>query len=160
MGSKLRRRALIPEDEMVQAVLAEPKVVHGQFGRQVETKVRVTGGEYRGNEFKDWFSFAIDKDDNEEYIPYGGPLYQALAMVRPDIDEILDDDDLTEKKYQTFIKDAVKKLDGFAITGRVGIKVPKNNPDKKRNMLQPGTFGPILDPEENFADIEMEKAPS
>ena len=157
MGSKLRRRELIPEDEMIQAILVEPKVVHGQFGRQVEKKVRVTEGQYRGNEFKDWFSFAIDKEDGEEYIPYGGALYQALAMVRPDIDEVLDDDDLTEKKYQAFIKDAIKKLDGFAITGRVGVKEPKNNPEKKRNFLQPGSFGPVVDPEADFDEIDLSK---
>ena len=157
---KLRRRELIPQDELIQAVIAETKIVHGRFGRQVEAKVRTTKGEYKGTEFKNWFSFAIDKEDGEEYIAYGGPLYQLLALVRPDIDEVLDDENLTEKKYQAFVKKAVKDLDGFEIMGRVGVKEPKNNPEKKRNFLQPGTFGPVLEPEEGFDELEMEsKAP-
>jgi len=156
---KLRRRELIPEDTMIQAVLAEPKTVHGQFGRQVEAKVRTTKGEYKGTEFKNWFSFATDKEDSEEYIAYGGPLYQLFAMVEPNIDTVLDDENLTEKKYQAFVKGAVKKLDAFEITARVGVKIPKNNPEKKRNVLQPGGFGPAVDAEADFNEIDMEKAP-
>jgi hypothetical protein len=156
---KLRRRELIPEDTMIKATLAETKIVHGQFGRQVETKVRVTDGEYKGTEFKQWLSFATDKDDGEEYIAYGGPLYQLLAMVAPDIDKVLDDDNLTEKKYQAFVKKAVKNLEGFEITARVGVKVPKNNPEKKRNVLQPGSVGPVVDAEADFDELSMDKAP-
>jgi len=162
---KLRRRELIPEDTPITAILSEPKIGHGQYGRQVEVKVRVTDNDYKGTEFKQWLSFATDKEDGEEYIAYGGPLYQVLAMVEPNIDEVLDDDDLTEKKYQKFVKEAVKKLDNFAIMARVGVKVPKNSPEKKRNVLQPGTFGPYENPEEGFEDLDMgdvkeiEKAP-
>src|SRR5215212_1799336 len=122
MGSKLRRRELIPEDEPITAVLTETKIVHGRFGRQVEFKPRVIKGQYKGTEFKDWFSFGRDKDTEEEYVPYGGPLYTALSMVEANIDKVLDDENLTEKKYQAFITDAVKKLDGFEIRARVGIK--------------------------------------
>ena len=152
---KLRRRELIPEDEQVTGTIKEPKIVHGRFGRQVEYKVLVTGGDYRGTEVKDWWSFSTDKEDGEEFIAYGGPLYQALAMVAPNIDEVLDDENLSEKKYQQFVKKAVSNLDGFEIMGRVGIKAPKNSPEKKRNFLQPGTFGPVLDPEEGFEELEM-----
>ena len=74
-------------------------------------------------------------------------------MVESNIDKVLDDENLTEKKYQAFIKDAVKKLDGFEIRARVGIKSPKNDPEKKRNFLQPGSFGPYEDPEANFDEI-------
>jgi len=150
---RLRRRELIPEDEMIVAVIKEPKIVHGKFGRQVETKILVTGGDYRGTEFKDWFSFGLDQEDGEEFIPYGGPLYSLLAVVEPNIDKVLDDENLTEKKYQQFLKNAVKKLEGVSITARVAVKAPKNNPDKKRNALQPGTFGPYEDPEEGFDEL-------
>jgi len=50
---RLRRRDLIPDDTPITATLKEPKIVHGKFGRQVETKALVTKGEYKGTEFKD-----------------------------------------------------------------------------------------------------------
>jgi hypothetical protein len=159
---KLRRRELIPEDTPITAILTDVKLVHGQFGRQVETKPLVTKGEYKGTQFRNWWSFAKDDSDGDEFIPYGGPLYQALAMAAPDIDEVLDDDNLTEKKYQQFVKRAVKGLEGFEITSRVGIKTSKKDENKKSNFLVPGTFGPVVDSEEDFEDITMdeeEKAP-
>jgi len=152
---RLRRRDLIPDDTPITATLKEPKIVHGKFGRQVETKALVTKGEYKGTEFKDWFSFGRDEDTAEEFIPYGLALYQAFAMVEPNIDDILDDENLSEKQYQQFVKNAVKKLDGLEIMGRVGVKAPKNNPEKKRNCLVPGTFGPAEDPEAAFKDIPI-----
>jgi len=154
---KLRRRELIPEDTSVVATINEPKLVHGQFGRQIQAQTRVVEGEYKGTEFRTWFSFGKDKEDGEEFIPYGGALYTALAMVAPNIDEVLDDENLSEKKYQAFVKKAANDLDGIKIQARVGIKVPKNNPDKKSNTLQPGSFGPVQDPEEGFEDLAMEK---
>ncbi len=154
---KLRRRELIPEDTSVVATINEPKLVHGQFGRQIQAQIRVVEGEYKGTEFRTWFSFGKDKEDGEEFIPYGGALYSVLAMVAPNIDEVLDDENLSEKKYQAFVKKAANDLDDIKIQARVGIKVPKNNPDKKSNMLQPGSFGPVQDPEEGFEDLPMEK---
>jgi len=145
VGGKLRRRELIPEDTNVVATINEPKLVHGQFGRQLQAQVRVVEGEYKGTEFRTWFSFGKDKEDGEEFIPYGGALYSALAVVAPNIDEVLDDENLSEKKYQAFVKKATNDLDGLRIRARVGVKVPKNNPDKKSNTLQPGTFGPLED---------------
>jgi hypothetical protein len=157
---KLRRRELIPEDETITAILKDPKIVHGQFGRQVESGVLVTKGEYKGTEFKDWFSFGKDDSNGEEFIPYGGAFYRVLSMVEPDLDNVLDDENITETKYQKFIKNAVKELDGFEITARVGIKAPKKNPDKKRNYLQPGGFGPYENAEAGFDEIDMTKTPS
>jgi hypothetical protein len=155
MGNRLRRREIIPPDENITATINDPKIVHGKFGRQVEAKIVVTEGEYRSASFKDWFSFALDKDTNEEYIPYGADLYQLLAIAEPGLDEVLDDDNLTEKQYQTFLKKAVAKLEGQKIIARVDVKAPKNDPDKKRNYLQPGSFGPYRDPEEGFDDLDM-----
>jgi len=155
MGSRLRRRELIPEDTPIVGETKQVKLVTGQFGRQVETKVLVTQGEYKGTEFKDWLSFGKDEADGEEFVPYGGPLYQALSMVEPNLDEVLDDENLSEKKYQQFLKQAVKDLEGFEIVARVGIKAPKNKPEKKRNCLIPGTFGPYEDPEKDFDDIAI-----
>jgi hypothetical protein len=154
---KLRRRELIPEDEQVVAAINEPKIVHGQFGRQIEAKIVVTGGEYKGTQFKDWFSFSKDKEDGEEFISYGGPLYSLLSLVEPDIDKVLDDENLTEKKYQKFVKDAVKNLDEVQILARVGQKAPKNKPENKRNFLQPGTIG-LAEPEVDFSDLAMDEA--
>jgi len=157
---KLRRRELIPEDEQIPAILKDVKIVHGQFGRQVQAEVLVTKGEYKGTQFRNWFSFAKDDSDNEEFIPYGGPLYQLLAMVAPDIDAVLDDENLNERKYQAFVKKAVKNLEEFEIVGRVGIKVNKKDESKKNNFLQPGTFGPVPNPDEGFDEISMEKKAS
>jgi hypothetical protein len=153
--SRLRRREILPEDTGVHAVLSDPKIVYGQFGRQVEVRVRVVEGEYKNAEFKDWFSFGKDEETGEEYIRYGSPLYDALAMVADNIEDVLDDDDLSDKEYEKFLKGAVKKLDGVEIMGRVGVKVGKNNPDKKRNSLQPGTFGPYRDGDEIGNDLDM-----
>jgi hypothetical protein len=152
---RLRRRDLIPGDTPITATLKETKIVHGQFGRQVQAEVLVTKGEYKGTQFRNWWSFAKDDSDNEEFIPYGGPLYQGFAMVAPDIDEVLDDENINERKYQAFVKRATKELEGFEIVGRVGIKVNKKDESKKNNFLQPGTFGPALDPEEGFDGLNM-----
>jgi len=156
----LRSRELIPEDENIRGVLKSPKLDFGQYGRQVQVQVLVTHGEYKGTEFRDWFSFAKDSDGGEEYILAGSALHTALRIVDPKTDEVLDDDDLSDKKYEQWLKATVKKLDDTEIMGRVGIKVPKNNPEKKRNLLQPGSFGPVLDPEEGFDEISMEKQAS
>lgn len=118
---KLRRRELIPEDTLVVATINEPKLVHGQFGRQLQAQVRVVEGDYRGTEFRTWFSFGKDKEDGEEFIPYGGALYQVLSIMAPNIDEVLDDENLTEKKYQQFVKKTANALDGVKIMGRVGV---------------------------------------
>ena len=152
---KLRRRELIPEDTPVVATINEPKLVHGQYGRQIQAQIRIVEGDYRGTEFRTWFSFGKDKDNGEEFIPYGGPLYQALSITAPNIDEVLDDENLTEKKYQQWAKKATNNLDGVKIMARVGIKVPKNNPDKKSNTLQPCTIGAYEDPDADFEDIDM-----
>jgi hypothetical protein len=156
--SRLRRRELIPEDENIVAVIAEPKTIHGQFGRQVEVKNRVAQGDYKGTEFKDWLSFGKDKDTGEEFVPHGGSLYSFLAMVEPNLEEILEDEDLTDKHYEQFVKKAVKKLDGLKYMARVGHKAPKNSPEKKRNYLVPGTIGPYVDPDEAL-DADMAEAP-
>jgi hypothetical protein len=153
--SRLRRREILPEDTGVHAVLSEPKLVYGQYGRQVEVRVRVAEGEYKNAEFKDWFSFGKDEESGEEFIRYGSPLYDALVMVADNIEDVLDDDDLSDKEYEKFVKGAVAKLDGVEIMGRVGIKVAKNNADKKRNFLQPGCFGPYQDPNEVGDDLDM-----
>jgi hypothetical protein len=152
---KLRRRELIPEDEQITAILKDVKTVHGQFGRQVQAEVLVTKGDYKGTQFRNWFSFAKDDSDGEEFIPYGGPLYQLFAMVAPDIDDLLNDDNMNERKYQAFVKRATKELEGFEIVGRVGIKVNKKDESKKNNFLQPGMFGPVLDPEEGFEQLKL-----
>ena len=141
MSSRLRKQQIIPEDTPIKAILTDPKIVHGKFGRQVELVTKVTeGGEdnqYKGTTFKCWFSFGQDKETKEEYIAYGGPLYQLLSMVAPNLDEVLED--LPEREYQKFLKKAVRELDDFEIIARVGVK-DKN--DKKSNFLQYGTYGP------------------
>jgi len=44
MSSRLRKRQIIPEDTSIKATLTDPKLVHGQYGRQVELVVNVTEG--------------------------------------------------------------------------------------------------------------------
>jgi hypothetical protein len=158
--SRLRKQQIIPEDTFIRATLLDPKINHGKFTRQVETVVKVTEGgennEYKGTTFKTWFNFGQDKETKEEYVAYQGPLYQLLSMVAPNLDEVLDDD-LTEAKYQKFLKTTVKKLDDLEIVARVGVKTAKNDPTKKSNILQPGTFGK----DEGFEELDMgEKAAS
>jgi hypothetical protein len=151
--SRLRRRELVPEDTQVTAVIEGPKAVYGKFGRQVEAKVRIVDGDYKGVTFKDWFSFGKDNETEEEFIPYGSALYSLLAMAAPEIDEVLDGEKLTERQYQGWIKQAVAGLENKKVVARVGIKSPKNTPDKKRNFLQPGTLGPHE--EQDFAGLSM-----
>ena len=170
MSSRLRRRQIIPEDTHIRAMLTDPKIVHGQFGRQVELVVNVAEGgennEYRGTTFKTWFSFGKDNETKEEYIAYGGPLYQLLSLVAPNLDEVLEDEDLSEREYEKFIKKSVKELDDFEVIARVGVRVNKKDESKKNNFLQSGTFGPYQDPDEGFEELPMgaeerdeEKAP-
>lgn len=145
---RLRRREIIPEDTPIVGTLNDPKIVHGQFGRQVQAQTRVIEGEYRGTEFRTWFSFGKDNESGEEFIPHGGALYQVLSLVAPDIDEFLgSDESLNERKYQEYIKKAVAQLAGVKIMARVGVKTSKANPEKKNNVLQPGTIGPFEDPD-------------
>jgi hypothetical protein len=157
--SRLRKRIIIPEDTPIRATLTDPKIVHGQFGRQVEVVVNVTSGgennEYKGTTFKTWFSFGKDPETKEEYIAYGVPLYQALSLVAPNLDEVLEDDNLSERDYERFIKKAVKELDELDIVARVGIRVNKKDESKKNNFLQPGTFGIYEDPDEGVEDLDM-----
>ncbi len=150
---RLRRRELVPEDTQVAAIIEGPKIVHGRFGRQVELNVRVFDGEYKGVKFKEWLSFGRDQETEEEFIPYGGGLYSLLSMQAPEIDEVLDDDGLTEAGYQKWLKKTVAGLDEKKIVARVGIKAPKNAPEKKRNFLQPGTFG--IHEDEDYAALKM-----
>jgi hypothetical protein len=159
--SRLRKRVIIPEDTNIRATLTDPKIVHGNFGRQVELAVNVAsasgehGDQYKGTMFKTWFSFGQDKETKEEYIAYGGPLYQLLGMVAPKLDEVLEDEDLSEREYERFIKKSVKMLDELDVVARVGVRVSKKDENKKNNFLMPGTFGPYRDPDEDFEALPM-----
>jgi hypothetical protein len=161
MASRLRKRQIIPKETSIRATLTDPKIVHGRFGRQVEAMVNVTRGgddnEYRGTTFKTWFSFGKDQETGEEYISYGGPLYQMLSLVEPDLDKILEDEDLSDREYEKHIKKAVKALDDLDILAKTGVKFGKENPERKSNILLPGTIGPYLDSEadEGFEDLSM-----
>ena len=128
---KLRRRELIPEDTPVVATINEPKLVHGQYGRQIQAQIRIVEGDYRGTEFRTWFSFGTDKDSGEEFIPYGGPLYQALSITAPNIDEVLDDENLTEKKYQQWVKKAANNLDGVKIMAELESRCRRTTPTRR-----------------------------
>jgi hypothetical protein len=164
MASRLRKRQTIPEETSIRATLTDPKLVHGQFGRQVELTTNVTEGgednEYKGTTFKTWFNFGKDKETGEEYIAYGGPLYELLGMVAPNIDDVLEDEDLSNSDYEKFIKKSVKELDELDIMARVGVKVSRND-SKKNNFLMAGTFGPYREAklDEDFEALDMgEKA--
>jgi hypothetical protein len=158
--SRLRRKELIPEDEPVVVQLMTPKLGMGKYGRQVEVQPRVVEGAYKGTQFKDWFSFGKDKDTEEEYVPYGGPLHSVLLLVTDDVDEVLEDEELTDRKYEQFIKKAVKDLDGLKLLARIGVKAPKDKPENKRNYLVPGTIGPYVDPDQGFNDLDMDSKAS
>lgn len=165
MASRLRKKQIIPEDTHIRATLTDPKIVHGQFGRQVELMTNVTEGgennEYKGTTFKTWFSFGKDKETGEEYIAYGAPLYQLLSLVAPNLDEVLEDEDLSNSDYEKFIKKSVKALDEMDVTARTGVKTKKGDENKppqeakRNNFLQSGTFGPYRDPDEDFEVLDM-----
>jgi hypothetical protein len=170
MTSRLRKQQIIPEDTHIRATLTDPKIVHGNFGRQVQLVTNVTEGgennEYKGTTFRCWFSFGKDKETAEEYVAYGGPLYQLLSIVAPNLDEVLEDEDLSNADYEKFIKKAVRELDDLEIVARVGVKTNKKDETKKSNFLQYGTFGPYRDADEDFEALDMgdkvedeEKAP-
>jgi hypothetical protein len=154
---RLRKRQIIPENTPIRATLTDPKLVHGKFGRQVEAVAKVTEGgeenEYKGTAFKTWFNFGKDKDTGEEYISYGESLYQLLSMVAPNLDDVLEDEDLSNSDYEKFLKKSVKALDDFEIVARVGVKTNRDDNTKKNNFLQSGTFGPDLDGE--FEALDM-----
>jgi hypothetical protein len=147
--SRLRKRQIIPEDTFIRALLTDPKIAHGKFGRQVELVVKVIEGgdenEYKGVSFKSWFNFGQDKDTKEEYISYGGPLYQLLSITAPNLDKVLEDEDLSNAEYEKFLKRAVRDLDDLEIVAFVGVKTSKSDSNKKNNFLQSGTFGPQLE---------------
>ena len=153
--SRLRKRQIIPEDTFIRALITDPKIAHGKFGRQVEAAVKVTEGgennEYKGTTFKTWFNFGQDKDTKEEYIAYGGPLYQLLGMVAPNLDEVLENEDLSNADYEKFLKKTVRELDDLEIVARVGVKTAKSDESKKSNFLIPGTFGP----EDEFEELDL-----
>jgi hypothetical protein len=165
MASRLRKKQSIPEDTTIRATLTDPKIVHGNFGRQVEAVVRVIEGgeenEYKGTTFKAWFSFGKDKDTGEEYIAYGAPLYQLFSLVAKDLEAVLEDEDLPNSDYEKFIKKSVKAVDELDLSARVGVKIKQgdeNKPvkeQKRNNFLQSGTFGPYQDPDEDFEDLDM-----
>ena len=159
MASRLRKRQIIPEDTHIRATLTDPKIVHGQFGRQVEVMTNVTEGgennEYKGTTFKTWFSFGKDNETKEEYISYSGPLYQLLSMVASNLDDVLEDEDLSEREYEKFVKKSVKDLDELDVVARVGVKVSRKDESKKSNFFQLGTFGPYRDPDEDFEALDM-----
>jgi hypothetical protein len=125
MTSRLRKQQIIPEDAHIRATLTDPKIVHGNFGRQVQLVTNVTEGgennEYKGTTFRCWFSFGKDKETAEEYVAYGGPLYQLLSIVAPNLDEVLEDEDLSTADYEKFIKMAVRELDDLEIVARLGV---------------------------------------
>jgi hypothetical protein len=157
--SRLRKKQIIPEDTQIRATLTDTKLVHGNYGRQVEVMTNVTEGgednEYRGTTFKTWFSFGRDNETKEEYVAYGAPLYQLLSLVAPNLDEVLEDDDLSNSEYEKFVKKSVKEIDDLDIRAKVGVKVSEKDPSKKRNFLLSGTFGPYKDPDEDFEDLDM-----
>src|SRR5215212_10742901 len=139
MSSRLRKKLIIPEDTHIRATLTDPKLVHGQFGRQVELVVNVAEGgennEYRGTTFKTWFSFGRDNETKEEYVAYGAPLYQLLSLVAPNLDEVLEDEDLSNSEYEKFVKKSVKEIDELDILAKVVVKVSEKDESKKRNFL-------------------------
>lgn len=159
MSARLRKWRVISEGTAIRATLTDPKLVHGQYGRQAEVTVNVTrGGEdnqYRGTTFPTWFSFGKDKETGEEFISYGGPLYQLLSLKAPNIDEVLSEEDLSDREYEKWLKMTVKALDETDIYARVGVKATQQNEAKRRNFLQPGAFGLYRDTEEEFEDIDL-----
>jgi len=85
-------------------------------------------------------------------------------MVAPNLDAVLEDEDLSDREYEKFIKKAVKELDDLDIVARVGVKTSKKDETKKNNFLHSGTYGPYRDPDEDFEALDMgekaeEKAP-
>jgi hypothetical protein len=135
-----RKREVLPEDTTVQARITSAALVRGQFGRQVEVDAVVTEGEYRGTQLHDWFSFSTDKKTGEEYISYGGRLFNLLLLSEPDLDDkLLSAED--HREIDKIIATAVRNLEGVEFLSRLTVKKP-DDPDKKRNAFDAGSMGP------------------
>jgi hypothetical protein len=135
-----RKREVLPEDTTVQARITSASIVRGKFGRQVEVDAVVTEGEHRGTQLHDWFSFATDKATGEEYISYGGRLFDLLVLAEPDLDDkLIDADD--DREIDKIVADTVKRLEGIEFLSRLSVKKP-DEPDKRRNAFDAASMGP------------------
>jgi hypothetical protein len=139
-----RKREVLPEDTTVPARFTSAALVRGQFGRQVKVDAVVTEGEHRGTQLHDWFSFSTDKKTNEEYISYGGRLFNLLLLSEPDLDDkLLSAED--DREIDKIIATAVRNLEGVEFLSRLTVKNP-DDPDKKRNAFDAGSMGPVEEP--------------
>lgn len=143
-----RKREVLPEDTTVQARFTSATLVRGQFGRQVEVDAVVTEGEHRGTQLHDWFSFATDKKTGEEYISYGGRLFNLLLLSEPDLDDkLLSAED--DREIDKIVAEAVRNLEGIEFLSRLTVKKP-DDPDKKRNAFDAGSMGSAKEPAAPF----------
>jgi hypothetical protein len=134
-----RKKTVIPEDTTVQARFDSAQIVRGNFGRQVEVDATVTEGEYRGTQIRDWFGFSTDQKTGQEYISYGGRLFNLLQLAEPNLDDkLLDAQD--NQEIEEIIRQAVNKLEGIEFSSRLLVKKP-DDPDKTRNAFDAGTMG-------------------
>jgi hypothetical protein len=143
-----RKREVLPEDATVQARITSAALVRGQFGRQVEVDALVTEGQYRGTQLHDWFSFATDKKSGEEYVSYGGRLFNLLSLAERDLDDKLLDAE-PKGEVDKVITEVVRRLEGVEFLSRLTVKKP-DDPDKKRNAFDAGSMGPAEAPAAPF----------
>jgi hypothetical protein len=124
-----RERTLLPEGRFFRfRVLSAEIDEEGKFGAQLALEVKVLGGgSYGGHVFTDWSKLATDEDTGEVSVVEAGKAEEIFLAVGADPTEA-DTDDLV----------------GKVLMARAGV-----SESGKRNRLEYGSIGPVLEDEED-----------
>ena len=120
-----RKKPTLPDGTSIVAEFLDAEDVFGNFGPQLQAKLKVVGGKYAGFEFMDWSKLARDPKTNEVYVEIGG---KASDIYRAAHDE----------DYDEGMDHNSADLIGKRIMARVGLAGKKQD----RNKLEYGTIGP------------------
>jgi hypothetical protein len=124
-----RERTLLPEGRFFRFRILSAEIdEEGKFGAQLPLEVKVLGGgEYGGHVFTDWSKLATDEDTGEVFVVEDGKAEEIFLAVGADPTKA-DTDDLV----------------GKVLMARVSV-----SENRKRNRLEYGSIGPVLEDEEN-----------
>ena len=124
-----RERTLLPEGRFFRFRIVSAEIdEEGKFGAQLPLEVKVLGGgEYGGHVFTDWSKLATEEDTGDLFVVEDGKAEEIFNAVGLDPREA-DTDELIGKVFMA----------------RVGV-----SDNGKRNRLEYGSIGPILEDEED-----------
>jgi hypothetical protein len=122
-----RERMLLPEGNFFRfRILSSEIDEEGKFGAQLALEVKVLGGgQYGGHVFTDWSKLATDEDPGEISVVEGGKAEEIFRAAGVDPKEA-DTDELI----------------GKVLMARAGL-----SENGKRNRLEYGSIGPVLEDE-------------